>query len=98
MPQLTLRLGRVFREQVKTLRERDAALCSLVVRAASSLPSNAESPLDTIALMPPDGREYFTRRVPNKNVWIWYRVVGLEVVVNRVSETPPVPTYSDDDG
>jgi hypothetical protein len=47
-------------------------------------------PADTHALMPPTG-EAFVRRVPGRNLWIWYTVTDREVVVVALTADPPVP-------
>lgn len=60
-----------------------------VVRAlaqADTLPG----PGDTSALMPPTG-EAFVRRVPGRNLWIWYRVEGDVLYLGHLSSEPPVP-------
>jgi hypothetical protein len=68
--------------------ERSRAVGS-VVRAlsnAASLPGHG----DTLALIPPTA-DAFVRRVPGRNLWLWYRVRGDELVVVTVTADPPVP-------
>ena len=55
--------------------------------------ANAETlpgPGDTRALMPPTG-EAFVRRVPGRNLWVWYRVDDAALYVAHVASDPPVP-------
>jgi hypothetical protein len=54
--------------------------------AAETLPG----PGDTRALIPPTS-EAFVRRVPGRNLWIWYRVDGETLYVAHVGSDPPVP-------
>jgi hypothetical protein len=45
---------------------------------------------DVVAAIPPTGMA-LVRRVPNRNLWIWYRVEGSTVVLRHISSEPPVP-------
>jgi hypothetical protein len=45
---------------------------------------------DTRALVPPTG-EAFVRRVPGRNLWVWYTVSGEAVSVVALTADPPVP-------
>ena len=47
--------------------------------------------LDTAATLPPTGSRAFVRRVGGRNLWVWYRVDGEELVLLTVSSVPPVP-------
>ena len=47
-------------------------------------------PGDTVALIPPTGSA-FVRRVPGRNLWIWYRVEGDALLISDLSAEPPVP-------
>ena len=62
----------------------------LVVRAlagADQLPG----PGDTRALLPPT-REAFVRRVPGRNLWLWYTAArDDELFMVTVTTEPPVP-------
>lgn len=60
-----------------------------VVRAlaqASALPAAG----DTRALIPPTG-DAFVRRVPGRNLWLWYRMDGEKLYLVHLSSDPPVP-------
>lgn len=54
--------------------------------AAEELPG----PSDTVAAIPPTGTA-LVRRVPGRNLWLWYRVEGNTVLLRHVSSEPPVP-------
>ena len=45
---------------------------------------------DVRALLPPT-REAFVRRVPHRNLWLWYRIRGDELLVLLLTADPPVP-------
>jgi hypothetical protein len=47
-------------------------------------------PGDTLALLPPTG-EAFVRRVPGRNLWIWYRAERDALYLAHLSSDPPVP-------
>jgi hypothetical protein len=42
------------------------------------------------ALVPPTG-EAFVRRVPGRNLWVWYMVSDDTVSVIALTADPPVP-------
>ena len=48
------------------------------------------APGDTRALIPPTG-EAFVRRVPGRNLWVWYTVSDDTVSVVALTADPPVP-------
>lgn len=48
------------------------------------------APGDARALIPPTG-EAFVRRVPGRNLWLWYSVAGEVVTVIGLTADPPVP-------
>lgn len=58
----------------------------------ASLGSNdtLPAPGDTRALVPPTG-EAFVRRVPGRNLWLWYTVASDIVTVIGLTADPPVP-------
>jgi hypothetical protein len=45
---------------------------------------------DTRALVPPTG-EAFVRRVPGRNLWLWYTLADGVVTVVGLTADPPVP-------
>ena len=45
---------------------------------------------DVLALIPPT-HEAFVRRVPGRNLWLWYRQRGDELVLVAPTADPPVP-------
>jgi hypothetical protein len=45
---------------------------------------------DTLAPVPPTGTA-FVRRVGGRNLWLWYRVLGEDLVLVTVTRAPPVP-------
>ncbi|MGH7435042.1 MAG: hypothetical protein ACRENE_05145 [Polyangiaceae bacterium] len=47
-------------------------------------------PRDIRALMPPTG-EAFVRRVPGRNLWVWYRADDETLYLAHLSSDPPVP-------
>jgi len=47
-------------------------------------------PGDIVANIPPTSRA-LVRRVPGRNLWLWYRVDSDTVTVRHVSSEPPVP-------
>jgi hypothetical protein len=47
-------------------------------------------PGDTRALIPPTGAA-FVRRVPGRNLWVWYRAEGDTLYLAHLSSDPPVP-------
>lgn len=49
------------------------------------------SPLDARALLPPTG-DAFVRRVPGRNLWIWYRADAERLFLVHVSSDPPIPS------
>ena len=51
---------------------------------------NLPGPGDTRALLPPV-REAFVRRVPGRNLWVWYRAEGETLFLVHLSSDPPVP-------
>ncbi len=54
--------------------------------AAETLPG----PGDTRALIPPTSAAW-VRRVPGRNLWLWYRPRDGEVVLIALTAEPPVP-------
>lgn len=54
--------------------------------SASTLPA----PGDVRALVPPTGSA-FVRRVPGRNLWLWYTVSDDSVMVIGLTADPPVP-------
>ena len=48
------------------------------------------SPVDTRAMIPPTSPA-LVRRVAGQNVWIWYRVTDVELVLLSVTSEPPTP-------
>jgi hypothetical protein len=50
------------------------------------------APGDTIAMMPPSTAPVFARRVPNRNLWIWYRADEDTLHLIHLSSEPPVPS------
>jgi hypothetical protein len=53
---------------------------------AATLPG----PGDVRALMPPT-REALVRRVPDRNLWVWYRERDGELLALALTADPPVP-------
>jgi hypothetical protein len=47
-------------------------------------------PGDVVAAIPPTGMA-LVRRVPGRNLWLWYRVEGDVVLLRHISSEPPVP-------
>ena len=45
---------------------------------------------DIAAIVPPTN-EAFVRRVPGRNLWLWYVLGGDEVTVIALTADPPVP-------
>jgi hypothetical protein len=60
-----------------------------VVRALAEA-DDLPGPGDTRALVPPTG-EAFVRRVSGRNLWVWYRPRGDELVLVTLTADPPVP-------
>lgn len=58
--------------------------------AALGMEEKLPGPEDTRALVPPTG-EAFVRRVPGRNLWLWYTVAGDVVTVVGLTADPPVP-------
>jgi hypothetical protein len=56
------------------------------LRVEETLPG----PGDVLALIPPT-REAFVRRVPARNLWVWYMPHDGEVVIIALTADPPVP-------
>jgi hypothetical protein len=54
--------------------------------SADALPG----PADTVAVIPPTGTA-LVRRVPGRNLWVWYRVEGDALLISHLSAEPPVP-------
>jgi hypothetical protein len=63
-----------------------------LARAISALASEPElpGPGDVVANIPPT-RSALVRRVPGRNLWLWYRVDGDKLLLRHVSTEPPVP-------
>ncbi len=51
--------------------------------------------LDTEALIPPTGRA-LVRRVPGRNLWLWYKANEAEIVAIRALRVPPMPIVRDE--
>ena len=88
-----IQLGDRFRTAAERLgivpgseRARAVARVIAVLGEADDLPS----PGDARALIPPTS-EAFVRRVPGRNLWIWYRVSGDVSYLVHVSSEPPIP-------
>jgi hypothetical protein len=45
---------------------------------------------DTLGLLPPTA-EAFVRRVPGRNLWLWYQGTADELLVVTLTADPPVP-------
>lgn len=58
--------------------------------AALGTEATLPAPGDTRALVPPTG-EAFVRRVPGRNLWLWYTVTNDVVTVVGLTADPPVP-------
>ena len=73
--------------------ERGSDSSAAVGATLSSLAESSELPglLDVEAAIPPT-LVALVRRVPGRNLWIWYRVDEDEIVALRVTKTPPVAT------
>lgn len=67
-------------------RGRAAAQTIVALLDAEALPG----PGDVAAMIPPTATA-FVRRVPGRNLWLWYRVEGDVVLVRHISSEPPVP-------
>ena len=73
--------------------ERGSDASAAIGATLSALAEAAELPglLDVEAAIPPTHRA-LVRRVPGRNLWLWFRVDGDEIVALRVTVVPPVPT------
>jgi hypothetical protein len=60
------------------------------VIAALMVEGTLPGPGDVSALIPPT-REAFVRRVPDRNLWIWYVEVGAELLLLGLTSEPPTP-------
>lgn len=58
--------------------------------AALATDGTLPGPGDTRALIPPT-REAFVRRVPGRNLWLWYTITGDVVTIIGLTADPPVP-------
>ena len=88
---LTLR----FRERMTACGVRSGSPESAAIGATLAHLSEAASlpgMLDAIAVVPPTGQA-LVRRVPGRNLWLWFHVDGDDEVVRVVNltRTPPVP-------
>jgi len=68
-------------------KRRDVARTIETIANGASLPS----PFDTHALMPPS-LHAFVRRVPRRNLWLWFLVrADGSIDFVHISEQPPIP-------
>lgn len=58
--------------------------------AAVGADAELPAPEDTRALIPPTSVA-FVRRVPGRNLWLWYTLSEREVMVVALTADPPVP-------
>jgi hypothetical protein len=66
-------------------------LAAAVGRAVNVLSANTlPGPQDFQALIPPTHRAW-VRRVPNENVWIWFRFDDRTLLLVTLTNLPPVP-------
>lgn len=65
---------------------RDVGRTIAALAAADVLPGIA----DMEALIPPTSTAH-VRRVPGRNLWIWYTATGNAVRVITITDSPPVP-------
>jgi hypothetical protein len=89
-----IRLTRRFLERLRACGvERGSDVSAAVGATLSALAESSALPglLDVAAAIPPTGSA-LVRRVPGRNLWLWYRVDEDEVVALRVTKAPPVPT------
>lgn len=72
--------------------ERGSDASGAVGATLSALAESSALPglLDVEAAIPPTSRA-LVRRVAGRNLWIWYRVDGEEIVALRVTKMPPMP-------
>jgi hypothetical protein len=68
--------------------ERGRAVGRVIAGLASA--ENLPGSGDTLALIPPTG-EAFVRRVPGRNLWLWYKLRADELLVVTLTADPPVP-------
>jgi len=63
-----------------------------LARVIRALASESELPGagDFVANIPPTSSA-LVRRVPGRNLWIWYRVEGDRLLLRHLSTEPPVP-------
>jgi len=66
-------------------KRRDLARTLRALETAKVLPSAG----DVVALMPPS-LHVFVRRVPRRNLWVWYRIAHGTVFVVHLSAEPPM--------
>ena len=58
--------------------------------AALAQDETLPAPSDTRATVPPTGIA-FVRRVPGRNLWLWYTVAAEVVAVVALTGDPPIP-------
>jgi hypothetical protein len=65
-----------------------------LAKVLRALESDAQlpGPGDVVATIPPTSIA-LVRRVPGRNLWVWYRVEGERLFLRHVSAEPPVPVY-----
>jgi hypothetical protein len=67
---------------------RGRAVARVIVELAGA--ENLPGLGDTRALIPPTGEAY-VRRVPGRNLWIWYVVEDAALAIRHLGSEPPVP-------
>jgi hypothetical protein len=82
------RMARVIRLSAIFLRRRSAIGVRQGGLESTAVAATIVSP--TIASLPPTSRA-FVRRVPGRNLWIWYRATAHELVCVTITRSPPVP-------
>lgn len=94
----TVRLTPRFIEALRACgvnRGSDASAAVGATLAALSETSELPGLLDTEALIPPTGRA-LVRRVPGRNLWLWYKANDAELVALRATRVPPTPILEDE--
>ena len=88
-----LKFDRLYRRAAERLgivqgsdRGRAVAKTIVALLEASELPGLG----DIVAAIPPTGTA-LVRRVPGRNLWLWYRVDGEAVLLRHIGSEPPVP-------
>lgn len=89
----TLKPSPRFRDAWSRLVARRPELRTPLARAVVALGNAAElpGPADNESLIPPSAVRYWTRRVPNQNLWLWYRFTDGEVLLTTLTTESPVP-------